>query len=382
MWHSALQIICLIGAVASTVYCFIALSCVIAFRPSKDKAQRQPDSMPISLLKPLAGTHRLIAECLASACAQDYAGFEVIFGVADPNDPVIPVVEAVMRDFPNVKTKLVVCRKVLGTNRKVNSLIQMLAHAQHDTIVINDSDILLREDYLTHVAARLKDPSVGMVTCLYSGTPSASLGSRLEAIGINSEFMPAVLCARRIEGGLHFALGSTMAFPRQTLDAIGGFEPLVDYLADDYQLGHRTALSGRRVELADCVVQNVLPDYSFTEFIQHQLRWARTIRANRSSGHAGLILTFAIPWSLLALIVTRGSNSAWALFVGAIALRFATAWMMQKTLLRTRSAWSGVSYLPLRDCLAPMIWIACYLGRGVVWRGNKFKIENGKLRPV
>src|SRR5689334_6884457 len=151
MWHSALQIICLVGAAASTLYCFIALSCVVGFRPSKNKIEHRPDSMPISLLKPLAGTHRLVAECLASACTQDYSGFEVIFGVADPNDPVIPVVEAVMRDFPNVKTKLVICRKDLGTNRKVSSLIQMLAHAQNDTIVINDSDILMREDYLHHI---------------------------------------------------------------------------------------------------------------------------------------------------------------------------------------------------------------------------------------
>jgi ceramide glucosyltransferase len=334
------------------------------------------------LLKPLAGTHRLAAECLASACAQKYPRFEVIFGVADPNDPVIPIAEAVIRDSPNVQAKLVVCPQVLGTNRKVSSLVQMIGHAQYDSFAINDSDILLPEDYLAHLSARLKDPSVGMVTCLYSGTPNASPGSRLEALGINCDFMPGVLCSRRIEGGLHFALGSTMAFPRETLNAIGGLEPLVDYLADDYQLGYRTSLSGRRVELADCIVENVLPDYSLTEFFQHQLRWARTIRANRSSGHAGLILTFAIPWSLLSLIVTHGSKLAWGLFVTAIVLRFGILWMTQKALLRTRRAWSNVWYLPLRDCLAPLIWVACYFGRDVIWRGNRFKIENGKLRPV
>src|SRR5262245_13056207 len=382
MWLLALQIISLTGAVSSIVYCVIALGCVLGFRPPRDKKKCDSNSPPISFLKPLCGTHGLVSECMARVCAQDYPNFEVIFGVADPDDPVIPVVERAMRDCPGVQAKVVICRETLGTNRKISNLVQMLAHARYDTIVINDSDILLREDYLAHVAAGLKDPSVGMVTCLYSGIPSGNLCSRLEALSINSEFMPGILCARRIEGGLHFALGSTLAFPRQTLDAIGGLGPLLDYLADDYQLGYRTSLTGRRVELADCVVEHVLPNYSFMEFIQHQLRWARTVRTSRPSGYAGLIFTFAIPWSLFALIATHGSYFGWVLFMSAIGLRYAIAWVTQKSVLRVLGRRSDLWLLPLRDCLAPLIWIACYLGRSVVWRGNRFKLVNGKLRPV
>ena len=154
----------------------------------------------------------------------------------------------------------------------------MLPHARHEFILINDSDIHVPDDYVRRVVAPLKNDSVGMVTCLYRGIASASLGSKLESLGISSDFVPGVLCAKRLEGELRFGLGSTLAFSRGALDAAGGFTPLADYLADDYQLGYRISQAGLSVQLADCVVDHYLPRYSLQEFVQHQLRWARAIR--------------------------------------------------------------------------------------------------------
>lgn len=386
MWLFALQVVSLIGALCSIVYSVIAFWCVNTFRSanprSKPKKSGDPYAPAVSILKPLCGKDRFAYECIASQFVQDYPSFEIIFGVSDPNDLVVPVVHEVMQEAPEVQAKLIFCSERLGANRKISNLIQMLKHARNDVIVINDSDILTPRDYLLHVAAALDDSSVGMVTCLYSGIAGDNLGSRLEALGITSDFVPGVLCARFIEGGLRFALGSTLAFPRRTLDAIGGLESLADYLADDYQMGYRASLTGRRVELAACIVEHALPDYSFKAFLQHQLRWARAVRASRPAGYAGLIFTFAIPWSLLVLIAARGSLLAWTLLGCAIGLRYAIAFVTQRYVLLDRIGTANLWLLPIHDLVAPLVWIGSYMGRRIVWRGNKFELVNGKLRPV
>jgi ceramide glucosyltransferase len=337
---------------------------------------------PVSVLKPLCGIDPQGYESLRSHCLQDYPNFEIIFGVRDPDDPVVPAVERLIREFPSVSIKLVVCPRTSGMNLKVSNLLQMLPAARYEHLLINDSDIRVEQDYLRRAIAPLEDSRVGLVTCLFKGVAGNTLGSKLEAISIAADFIPGVLCATQLKRQLDFAMGSTLAFRRSTLDAIGGLEPLSDHLADDYELGNRTFKAGLDVKLADCIPEHCLPEYSLAEFFEHQLRWVRTVRSARPRGYAGLILTFVIPWSLVGVFAAPGTALPWILFSAAVVLRFAVALVFERFILNYRSGLRDLWLLPFRDCLALVIWIWCYLGKTVIWRGKKFEVANGKLRPA
>jgi ceramide glucosyltransferase len=267
-------------------------------------------------------------------------------------------------------------------NFKVSNLLQMLLAARYEYLLINDSDICVPHDYLRLVMGPLEDPSIGMVTCLYRGIAAESIGSRLESLGISSDFAPGVLCAAQLENGIHFALGATLGFHRRILDTIGGLHTIADHLADDFELGHRTSKAGFRVELADCIVDHYLPRYSIAEFIQHQLRWARTVRSSRPGGYAGLLFTFVLPWSVLALIAARGASWGWFLVAGALILRCLVALSSNFLVLRDRQVLRHIWLLPVRDFIAVLIWMVSYTGRRIIWRGERFEISEGKLRPA
>jgi ceramide glucosyltransferase len=363
------------------VYWLLTILCIRKFA-ARNRAMARGNAGPVSILKPLCGLDPHAYENLRSHCLQDYPDFEIIFGVKDPEDPIVPTVERLMREFPKIPMRLVVCRKVLGMNFKVSNLIQMLAQAKHPTIVINDSDIRVPLDYLQCVAGPLRDSTVGLVTCLYRGIASTSIGSRLESLAIESDFIPGVVFASQLEGGVHFALGSTLAVRRDVLDAIGGLPAIVDYLADDYELGYRISKQGFKVVIADSVVDHQLPDHSIGGFFQHQLRWGRTVRSARPGGYAGYVFTFSIPWSLAAVLVFRGSPAGWALIAAALLIRTVATLAHRHVVLRRPRASENIWLLPIRDCVAMVVWAACYAGRRVVWRGNTFELSHGKLRPL
>src|SRR5580658_9905888 len=186
-------------------------------------------------------------------------------------------------------------------------MAQMLTEARYDCLIVNDSDIRVEPDYLRRVTAPLADLRIGLATCLYRGVAGATLGSRLEALGISTDFCASVLAARQLEGGIRFGLGSTLAFRRAELEKIGGFESFLDYLADDYELGKRIAGLGLTVHLSDVVVETFLPPYRVREFLAHQLRWARGVRDARPRGYFGLVLTFGFLWALLAVVASQGA---------------------------------------------------------------------------
>lgn len=337
---------------------------------------------PISILKPLKGIDPQIWEAFCSHCEQDYPEFELIFGVSDPEDPAIALVHRLREKYPNRKIELLVCRRDLGTNRKLSTLAQMLPAARHKILLVNDSDIRVERDYLRRVATPLVDSTVGLVTCLYRGIAAPSLGSRLEALGISTDFVPGVLSARFIERGLHFGLGSTLAFRRSDLRAIGGFEEMVDYLADDYEIGNRIARLGKRIELSEVVVETFLPAYSIGQYVHHQLRWARSVRGARRWGYAGLLLTFGLPWATMALLAGRGAAWAWGLFTLTIAARFAVGLVSALTVLEDRQVLRDLLLLPVRDFIAPVIWAVGLLGNRIVWRGDVFYLNHGRLERI
>jgi ceramide glucosyltransferase len=334
---------------------------------------------PVSILKPLKGEDPEIYESFRSHCLQDYPEYEIVFGVSEPDDPAGRAVERLRREFPERSIQVVVCSQTLGANTKVSNLAQMALVSHHDHLIVSDSDIRVEPDYLRRIIAPLADAKVGMVTCLYRGIAAPTLGSRLESLGISTDFSASVLVARLVEGGVHFALGSTMAFRRPHLEAIGGFESFVDYLADDYELGKRIAALGLEVRLSEVVVETFLPAYDLRQFIEHQLRWARGVRDARRGGYLGLLFTFGWPWALLAVLASGGMGWAWALAATAISLRFVVAWTVGRGILQDRQVARFLPLLPLRDIAAVLIWLASFASNTVAWRGDHFELKDGKL---
>src|ERR1043165_1336273 len=336
----------------------------------------------VSILKPLRGVDPQMYESFRSHCVQDYPEYEIIFGVSEPDDPAVEAVQRLIREFPGCKIRLLVCPEVLGNNRKTSNLVQMLGSAQYDHILINDSDIYVTPDYLRRVMAPFASPKVGMVTCPYRGIAADTLGSKLESIGISTDFIAGVLVARQIEGGIHFALGSTLAMSRTALDAIGGLRPLVDYLADGFELGYRIAKAGYEVVLADIVVETQLPPYSFRGFFQHQMRWARSTRDSRRLGYIGLLLTFGLPWAIFAVLFAPPSWWSWTILAAAAALRVAVAVKVGIGVVQDHAVRRHLWLVPLRDLIAFWVWFASLVDHRVHWRGDVFILKDGKIRPV
>jgi len=334
---------------------------------------------PLSVLKPVRGDDPEAFAAFESHCRLDYPEYELIFGVCDPADPAIAAIERLKQEYPQKAIRLVLCPQDLGANRKLSNLVQMLPHARYQYLIVNDSDIRVAPDYLRKVMAPFADSGVGLVTALYRGAPSPTFGSRLESVGISADFTGGVLAARLLEGGVRFALGSTMAIRSDVLATIGGFEPLLGYLADDYELGKRTAEAGFRVEIADTVVDTHLPAYSWGGFLEHQLRWWRGIRHSRRSGYLGLALTFGVPWALAALLAAGGAMWSWFLLLATLAARFGIAGYVVGAVLHDPHYRRLSALLPLRDFVALGIWLVSFFGTTVTWRGERFRLKDRKL---
>jgi ceramide glucosyltransferase len=386
--RAVVEAVAAIGTVGSLFFYFLSALSLASFLSDRRKQLNQsplPESQlpPVSLLKPLKGVDPEIWESFCSHCEQDYPEFQLIFGVSDPTDPAIEVVRKLQAKYRNLPIELIVCDRVLGANIKVSNLAQMLPAAPHELLLVNDSDIRVPPDYLRKVIAPFADASVGLVTCLYSGVASPTacptLGSRLEALGISTDFVPGVLSARFLEKGLHFGLGSTLAFRRRDLEAIGGFEALLDYLADDYELGSRIAAAGKRIELSTAIVATYLPAYTLGQFLRHQLRWSRTIRDARRWGYAGLLFTFGLPWAFLTLVAAHGAAWAWILLALTFVARLTVGFVAADIVLNDRQLLRNIVLLPLRDLIAPFVWAASFMGNRIYWRGDVFDLEDGRL---
>lgn len=379
----SIQILAVVGTISSIGYYCLCLGSALRFLREQQSAYKSVrPTHAVSILKPLRGTDPGMYENFRSHCLQDYSEYEIIFGVSDANDPAIQLVEQLKVEFPQRAIRLMVCREDLGANTKVSNLAQMAREARYEYLIVNDSDIRVEPDYLKRVLAPLSDVGIGLVTCLYRGVANSTLGSRLEVLGIGTDFAAGVLAAQTVENGIRFGLGSTLAFRRRDLEAIGGFEAIVDYLADDYQIGSRIAALGLRVKLSDVVVETLLPRYTFRGFLDHQLRWARTVRDSRFWGYIGTGLTFGLPWAALALIFAKGAAWAWVLLAGTAILRVAVAVVVGRFVLGDRQVARFLALIPVRDVIAVLVWMGSFVGHDVVWRGNRFKLENGKLKQM
>jgi len=375
------QIVAAAGCLSSSIYYLVCLwSAAAHMRERQAGGDARPTNLPpVSILKPLKGTDPDIYESFRSHCLQDYPEYEIVFGVSDPNDPAIASVQQLQKEFPGRAIHLVVAASPLGANLKVSTLAQMLQTARYEHLIVNDSDIHVERDYLRRVMAPLAESGVGMVTCLYRGIAARTLGSLLESLGISTDFCAGVLVARQLEGGLRFGLGSTLAFRRADLERIGGFKVIVDFLADDYELGRRIAGLGLKVQLSDVVVETHLPAYDLRGFWAHQLRWARGLRDARPGGYFGVVSTFGLMWALLNLMAAHAAPWSWGVLGAVLLLRLAVALAVGRGVLQDAYLLRNLWLLPLRDLAAVAVWVASFAGHTVTWRGDRFELKNGLL---
>lgn len=377
---SPLQWLILLPCVSAIVYYLYALTAAQEFfrQPVPNNLSFTP---AVSILKPICGLDRQAYKNLASFCQQDYPRYQIIFGVQDPQDSSIAVVQQLMRDFPEFDIQLVIDQRNTGANRKVSNLNNILENAKYNILVLADSDVYVHSDYLKRVVQPLQQPTVGVVTCLYRSV-AANWLSAFEALSLSTDYLPGVLVARKLEG-MAFALGATIAIKRNTLTDIGGFEAIADYLGDDFQIGHLAANAGHEVVLSDYVVDHVMETENCQQLIRHQLRWNRGIRIVRPGGYAGLLFTYGILSSLLFWVATGEATIGWVLLGITWILRLSVAYVVGVHYLGDRVARQYFAWVPLRDLVQVLLWIAGFFGNTIEWRGHRFRLlRGGKLAPI
>ncbi len=336
---------------------------------------------PVSILKSLKGIDPHMYAAFSSHCALDYPEYEVLFGVHGLEEPALELVEKLQQEFPRQVLRVIHCPESLGLNGKVSNLAQMLPQARFEHVIINDSDIVVPREYLRRVMSPFEDTAVGMVTTLYRGIAGRTLGSKLEALGLSTDFAGGVLLARAMEGGIRFGLGATIAIPKEVLERIGGLAALANHLGDDYELGARTAAIGRKIVLADTVLETALPDYSFRDFWLHQMRWARNVKDRRPEQYFGLIATFGLAWAVIAVLARPFSWWTWAILAVTGIARFTAAVVVGQGVLNDQQVVPNLWLVPVRDFVALAVWAVSYFGDSVVWRGTRFRLNKGKLEP-
>lgn len=335
----------------------------------------------ISILKPIFGLDRDAFENYASFCRQDYPEFEILFCVSGKEDPAVPVIESLIREFPERAIQLIVGAEGQGASDKVNKLCRLVREARHEVVIVSDSDVRVEPGFLRAVVAPFRDPKVGGVTCLYRGITDGSLAADIEALGNSADFAPGVLAARFL-GDVNFMLGAVMATTKRHLAVIGGFEALADYFSDDYELGNRIAARGYRIELSAFPVAIVYPHQTFREAFRHQLRWNLSIRYSRPAGHFGLIFSHGLPWTILGLCLAQSELAAWGFVAAYFLLRTEMALTVGARGMRDPLVRRRLALLAVRDAIAFVVWLASFLPQRIHWRGQEFYVRARKLVPI
>ena len=369
-----------VGAIISLLYYLVVLASAWRYfrRPFRWRADFAP---PVSILKPVRGLDRDAYKNFASFCNLDYPKYEILFGVADEDDPAVPVVQKVIEDYPDCNIRLLIGSTCQGWNNKVRKLCRMSREARHSILVISDSDIRVEPDYLRAVVSPFRNPKVGAVTCMYHMQPEAKLVSEIEAIGLTSDFLAGVIVARQLEG-VKFALGATMAVTTQALRNIGGFEAIADCFSDDFELGRRIADRGHEVELIPYTVATLSPTQGALDAVKHQLQWAIGVTNSRPWGQLGRLLTQALPWVIAATLVQHTWEGTTGFLGAYLVLRLAVAWTVGVWGLKDPLLKKRLWLVPTWDALAFFILAVSFAKRRIQWRGTEFYVRKGRLSPA
>jgi ceramide glucosyltransferase len=382
-WVDLLQGIALLPAVTGSVYGILCSLAVLRFcrqRRSHPVGQASYQA-PVTVLKPVYGLEKHLRANLRSICLQDYPDYQVVFCIQDPNDPALPLVWDIQEEFGADRVSVVVADVQAGLNGKVNNLLGGLAEARHEMLVMTDSDVLVRPDYLRTIVAPLTDPQVGCVCTLFKVTRAQRWFEKLELLSINADFIPSVIFAH-LTGASKFCLGPSLALRRSTLTDMGRLESLADFLVEDYELGRRIWTSGKRLAVLPYCVDAVVDLGSFAQWWDHQCYWDQNTWAARPIGFFATAVTRAIPFALLFAVIRLGDGVGLAVLGAAVALRLAPAGALLQWGIRDCEGTRSLALLPLRDLFGMLSWAQVYTRRTVVWRGREFILSrNGRLLP-
>jgi ceramide glucosyltransferase len=370
----------LLGLVAgSLVYCVLVVVAArryLGVRPSALTASPGPS---LSVLKPLAGLDLGLESNLRTFFTQDYPSFELLLAVRTEDDLAVPVVRRLQAEYAHVASRLLIVGEPPYANAKVWSLAHMTDAAQFDVLVMADSDTRVGPSFLQTIAAEFIDPELGVSTCPYRAVPGASLWSRLEALGMNTEFLSGVIVARMLEG-MHFALGPTATARRQALTDIGGWDRLKDYLAEDFVLGNFAAARGWGVILSSYVVEHHIGSQGFAANARHRLRWFRSTRRSRPAGYVGQLFTNPLP---LSLLLCAAKPEWWPVLVATCLVRALAALATAGWILHDRLTLRHWFLVPVQDLLSFAFWIAGFFGNTIVWRGRRYLLmKDGTFRLI
>jgi ceramide glucosyltransferase len=368
-----------VAAIPFIYYSLAILSSFAFFRRARREHYDRDDfTPPISNLKPVKGLDPGAYDNFASLCRQDYPEYELLFCTTDATDPAVPVIQRLMKDFPDRQIRLLFSAGIDVINDKVAKLGLMTREAKYEHLVINDSDVRVTPDYFRTVIAPLRDSKVGGVTCFYVSTEDSSFVERLQTMGMISDFYAGILVAWKLDG-VHFALGPTMVSTRKTVHRFGGFQVLENRPADDLLFGRLIAGLGLEVKLLPYTVQTT-PDYNgVNELFAKRARWMTVMRKMRPWGHIGLLFTWGLLWSLFAVAVRPSLPIAVAYLGGYFACRVLIAWIIGVYGLRQKGLWKNYLLIPLWDAMAFLVWLTSFTRNYIRWRGVDYALREGQL---
>jgi ceramide glucosyltransferase len=346
------------------IYCILAIAAALRHARAPGHGDCSTPAA-ISILKPLAGLDEGLEDNLRSFFEQDYPTFELLFAVRREDDPAVPIVRRLMSEYPKVTARLILTGEPPYPHAKVYSLQCMLDESRYDLIAMSDSDVRVKLDFCRSLAAEFCDHALGLVTCPYRAISGKAIWSRLEALGMNTDFHAGLFTAVMMEG-TKFAVGPTIVARRSVLMALGGLERVKDYLAEDYMLGRIAAELGFVVRMSPYVVEHRIGSEGMVKNFSHRLRWARSTRRSRPWGYVGQFFTYSLPVSLGTALLC---HEVWAFMVVTVMLRVVSAWTVSRGILRARIPWL---LLPLQDMLGFAFWIAGFFGNSINWRGQRY----------
>ena len=376
-----LEWLCLVPVIGGSVYGILCVLAVIAFR-AREVPSDQTFLPPISILKPVYGLEKNLGENLRSACELDYPNYEVILSAQRLDEPALPIMRRLADEFGDKRVRVAVAASQPKMNGKVQNLEIGLAASRHDVLVISDSDVYLRPDYLHTIVAPLADPNVGYVCTLYRAVGAIAWYEHLELLSLNVDFTANLIFAT-VTGAADFCLGASTALHRRTLSAIGGLEPLSVYLAEDYEMGRRIRALGQKAVILPYFVDTMVDLKSVRQWWDHQVYWDQNTRSANPIGFFATVLTRALPFAILYAALRMFDPLGLAVLAAAVAVRLATAAFVLRIGLDDHAGLRSLWLLPLRDVLGLAAWFAAHVRQNFVWRGHQFGlVKEGRIDPA
>ncbi len=376
-----LEWIFIVPVICGSAYALLCLLAVIRFRilPLNSSSKSFVSWPPVTVLKPVHGVEKNQRENLRSTCLQDYPEYQVVYSVQELDDPAIPLLRELQREFGEQRVTVAIenCRG--GTNGKINNMLGGIRHARHEILVISDSDVLLRPDYLKTIVAPLADPEVGCVCTLYKATSADKWYEKVELLTLNADFMTSVIFAQ-VTGVSKFCLGASAAVRQSTLREIGGLESLADYLVEDYEMGRRIWSSGKRIAVVPYLIDTMVDLKKPSQWWSHQVYWDQNTRAARPVGFFATASIRSVPFAVLYAMVRLVSPVSLMVLFGALAVRMITTGLILGWGLRDREGLKSLWLMPFRDLASLVSWLLAFTKKTTVWRGSKFILtRDGRL---